>query len=946
MTKRLTEAVCFTPQTAETITSEKLALRNLTVSQWPDNPLAGLELGKAYKEQVYGVIKEWFTANTLPEERKNFTVAAFGSTARGELSFFSDIDLAIVSRRSMPKRKVTELKQALSQHLNDLGYFPEIKTWSLTPKDQEAFANDLVLLETIMLSEPVTGNEKLLGCLKNTTSAYNPQRKAIYQCFEMLKPRLIKREPGVFNLKWEHQGGLIDFLVLRSIALATGSQGSTTPEFLQGLQESSMLAPEEYQTLCMALSEFMIYRNEMHIFAQGNAERLGPRTRYYINQHLPQVGTPKELENRIELVRNQVHKISQKVIHQYLAGFGVDPKIYDTFPGLPTEKQLELVRSEKLLYSELAAWTSESTEVLQACMDQNPNWSVLNGIARSQSVTQEILQQIEAVTRKRSDFNFTRLQIAVNPETTPEILIDLYRHTYDDRIRSTIRKRLAHLLYDQREDIDSKLRPLVDAMIFYPPQLIPKVKFINGREWLRPTEGKVYLNFAGRLARGKNFIEFLKALDALNRSGVDFEAHVYGTVEPFIGNQMHDLWEKIATPDLIAKIKYHGQYTPKQLTGEIGQMSQLGFPVFLFSKGLVTKELLMSEAAVMTTTQGNIDVLETGIGCFDENSLESEITSRQIVGTIGQAVSRRPLMQVQAQTAKKFVEEHYSFDQWGEKISAAVDSVQPQSRSLLLLGTTHLIDPHGPVVWSRNLITYFQSRQRQADYYYPEEVMIKVSPNPLSADSVTLAPLEQFTRLAIKASHIGWNPSSVEAATRALIDFGSHPQASAFLASEEAKAMFYRKASDNDFDPLTLSYETLIFDEVDIYGILLKPHLKLARWLKLMQVPLPENQVIMSNGGIFPLLAIREKIRRGTPFIHVDHVLASDEPLLRGINDSDFYTPAEKQWLLSLNSLVKKATYLFLDRYLALWPVNARIAAELGVASEKICYIPNAVSIC
>ena len=926
----------------------KLQISNEAVTRWPENPIVGLEIGKAYKSLTYNLVAAWYDRE-IPEDLKDHIgIAAFGSTGRGELCYYSDSDLAIFHDGGIKKKIVEDYKKKLTVFLENSGLRPEVKVWGIRPRMQRLLKEDLVQAEMISSSELVVGHQTDLEALRNLVRN-DPRAKALYTIFELKKPRFIKTEEDVFNLKWEKKGGLINFMALRSIATAYGLETKTTIEALNGLQRLGVINTCECQFLSIALSEYMIYRNQMHIFAGDEAERLGSRTRRFIAQKIPQVGSPSQLKDRLETLKTGVSSITKRVMSGFLQEVGIDPNLYENFTALPIEEQLAYAHSSDKRLVELAAWSSENPAVLNACLQTAPSWSTLNAIARSKTASNETFKLAEKLTRYREELDFARMQLIVNPALPVETLTNIYLYTNNDRAKNLVKKRLAYIQYEGHIVIPSNLKHQVDSIIFYPLQN-PLVGLLDRSDiLLQPTQGKLYLNFAGRLAQGKNVVAYLRILEALHQKGVDFEAHIFGVAEPICVAEIQEFWDTVKDFSFVNKIKYHGRYTLEELAQNVKSMQEAGSPLFLLPKGLVSKELLSMGMPIFTTKEGNYDIEQSDMCALSENNLSAVIVATQIMNYLN---NPKDLSIIQVERARTNIQSNYSLECWGRQLANVFEDVQPHSQNVVLLGTSPLDGPHGPATWSRNLMRYLDTTGWKGQYVYSKDIMQPLAQRadmPLKNEIVQKNILEHlhiFVSSILKIREEEINQEAINSAYNALICLSYSTEAPNVLTTREAQNAFNLAVVSSGFDPTDIHYPSTVLDEVNIYRNTINPFLKLVRWIHLLKQPLPEAGVIVSQGTLHPLLALREKQQKGTPFIHVDHILASDETLLRGITNNGFYSDLEKKWFVALNTFLRRLTFSNLDRYIALWPVNQKVASlQFGLEPDKIIYIPNAVYI-
>ncbi len=426
----------------EGINQFKLQIIDEAVAQWPENPLIGLEIGQVYKGLAYGLVRAWYEQHVPEELKPKIGVAAFGSAARGELCFHSDLDLAIYPTGGVKKKTVETFKKGLSSFMESVGLNPEIKIWFIQPKLMKLMQEDLVLAEMVLSSEIVAGQPPDLDTLRRFTSS-GLEEKALYEIFRLKQARF-KREgdkDDVFNLKWA-EGGMVDFRVLRSIAFTYGITANTTVDILNGLQARQLINSKEQQFLCSILSEYLIYRNLMHVFAGGAIEKLDLQTRQYISQQIPTTGEPDKLKEHLDVSGRAVRTITKYVMDGFLQEMGIDPDLYDNFSKLELETQLHYARSSNKHLVELAAWSSEEPEVLMACLKTNPSWSILKATSQSRTAFIEVYDLIEQLTRPRPALEFVRRQLAVNPSVPMDTLTVVYQNTNNAEIRNIIKKRL------------------------------------------------------------------------------------------------------------------------------------------------------------------------------------------------------------------------------------------------------------------------------------------------------------------------------------------------------------------------------------------------------------------------------------------------------------------------------------------------------------------------
>ena len=324
-----------------------------------------------------------------------------------------------------------------------------------------------------------------------------------------------------------------------------------------------------------------------------------------------------------------------------------------------------------------------------------------------------------------------------------------------------------------------------------------------------------------------------------------------------------------------------------------------------------------------------------------------------VIGEIENSLKRTQEIEGKSRRGMDLIRERYSLEQWGKQIGKVIEEIRPGSKNVLLLGTTALTEPHGPAVWSENLLTYLGGTNLRGRYVYPYENIQPLIPIPNTYSGERLTPeveagilndLSVFTR-SVMAISTETDLSVIMQAEDVLIRLAHNQNAIRVLSSQRAYNTFSSAVLEAGYDPLELSYQSLVFDEENIYGTLIKPYLKVARWLHLLQTDLPEADVIITHGTLNPLLGIREKRENGKALIHVDHVLASEEPLLKGILDNNYYTDTERGWFANMNTLARRMAFMRADRYLALWPANHRIAVEhYGMPEGKVVYIPNGIN--
>jgi len=846
----------------------------------------------------------------------------------------------------------------LEQFLTQLGFDPEIKILNTTQTSTKYFNQDLVNSEIVIATDPVVGRPDLHTKFAQEASKSIPQ-KALYSIFEQRNPRgrNIKADTeDVFNIKWD-RGGLNDFLILRTIAKSYGSQQLETVACLKDLLNLGKITDSEFETLTDIFAQYLFFRNETHVFAGQEAERLGPKTRRHICDTLPSPGNPEEFKAHLKNLARYTHQTFLRVRDAFLKSQGINPEEWEKFDQLPIDAQLTYAKSTNPNCVSVAAWGTTDPKVLDVALENQPSYLVLQAVSRSRYVTPETLRKVEVICRNNPNFGFSRLMLAVQTNADPELLTLLFRNTTPDstqseKIRAIAKKRLAHFHYDTEYEIKDELKKELECIVFY-PESFHDYFLKNTEETLTPHPGRLYINYAGRLAVGKNFEAFLRLAAGLKERGIDFESHVFGPLEPSFSSHLELFWELFGhDQDLVKRIKYHGEYDLASLKKSVLQMQTLGTSVFVFSKGLTTKELLSMGQSVITTDKGNGDVSQLKVACLDEDQLQDPRYLEQLISNILQLCNSPENLKLQGLEAQAYVNDNYGLEKWGKCYKQLLKGIKPDFRSVLILGTGPLTAPHGPAVWSRNLLKYAQNDSEiDADYVtlpnsssviFNREAEIDCSKD----ESMAVCHSLEETIKTVLSVNPDCRPTNqtVDQFVSNLTELSKNPNAVAILSSKVAE-----KTTQSAFEHCGITQDQILYpviacDEVTSYGRPVRPMFKLVHLIESLQKELPESDVNISFGKPHVLVAVKEKVQRGTPFIYVDHVLASDEPLLQSILDSEYYSQQEKSWFQRLHALIKSTIRRYADKYVALWEINQNIAIkQLGIDPEKITLIPNGV---
>lgn len=567
----------------------KLDIRNQAVKLFPDNKMVGFDMGKAYKSLTYSAIEYWYNFFCPDECKQNYSIATFGSTARGELCLHSDTDILLIHNEQESMANISNAAHNLDNFLHETGFRPEIKIVSKNSLT-DGSNQDLVDSEIFTTAEYVIGKEETIFDLSKQTEEAH-LKKAIFTVIEQKNPRIhnLKHDgDDVFNIKWD-LGGINDFMILKSIARSYGAKGICSIDFLEELQRQNKISIEQLDELKGIYSEYLIYRNEMHFFADEAAERLGPKTRRFISESIPSVGTPDDIKQNLVGKRNKVHLIYSQVRNQFLLENGIEPNIYENFDSLSATDQIEYANSDNPDLVSLAAWSTSNPEVLEKALSNKQDYSILQAASRSSCATPSTLKKVEEYNRDNPSFGFSRLMLAVQNNADVELLVNLFKFTKpnsqrETKIRDIARRRLTHFHYDEENEIETNLQRQIETISFYPDSTVDNI-LDRAEEFIRPSPGKLYINYAGRLANGKNFDAFLRTIYVLHKAGIDFESHIFGTMEPSFFKDLNAFWQLYGDDqDLIKKLKYHGQYDLSSLKKSVKEMQGIGISIFLLAK--------------------------------------------------------------------------------------------------------------------------------------------------------------------------------------------------------------------------------------------------------------------------------------------------------------------------------------------------------------------------
>lgn len=956
------------------VRQEKLRLRDEAIKIFPDNPLAGFALGKAYKNLIYSLAENWYNSRIPQAYNIIVGLAASGSISRGESSFYSDIDFLL---HPVPTALSFFLSENLKNTFRNLGYSPDVKTIPFDPylpSEFEAITSPLifdpVFKEFVNSSDFIIGNMASYNSLKHLIEkqfdipANSARNKALYSIFEMKNPRNTSSVPtdDIFNLKFDN-GGLGDFLILRTIAKVYNSTKQTSPELLIELANRGYISSDEAGKLTEILSEYLLYRNDMHIFAGGSADLLGPKTRRYISKNIGWMSNPDVLKKRLTIHREFVRNTTVQVIRRFLRESGINPDIYENFSELPQDDQMQYANSPFALQRQLAAWCTTDNNVLNTAVKGGiHDYSTFQAAARSKYIDFETAAYIEKETRNVNYLSFVRLMLAVNPLTPTEVLVNLalYSDTqnkHGNKALSIALRRLTHLQYEDK--IPLNIKPIVDSLIFYPNDFFQPDNFIKrAQNTEKITERLPYLNFAGRLIGWKNFEAYLKILSIIHKKGIKFEAHIFGPLEPGFASELQLLWLHLPSDSAFYdKLKFHGNYNLHQLKESIFKMRRVGKPLFLFSKDKVSKELLSINQPILTTHQGNTDIDFQGLTDFREDHLNDPEYLAEIANLIIRNFREdRPEHIKITENAAEIVRSEFNLSNWCRKINRVIEELNPSGNRLILLGKGNLNAPQGVASWFRNLIKFHRNTHSwQSEYIkttagidpiiFSEDINAVQNRSSYENEDEVFYNLENLIKsiLNVPENDIP-SPDAQDQFLLSLIALSQNPNSIPILsgskANEIAKKVFLESGINNG----QILYQVVACDELNAYGKPVNPMLKITRLVQLLQTELTPADVILFREAAQSIIGIKEKILHQIPLIHVDHVLASDRSLIKNIESNRLYSKEEKEWFRVIFELLRRSCYRYLDKYIAVWPENQQIVTrEFGVPIEKTVYIPNGI---
>ena len=933
----------------------KLNIRNDAVKLFPDNKMVGFEMGKAYKSLTYSAIEYWYNFFCPDECKQNYSLATFGSTARGELCLHSDTDILLIHNEQESITNITNAAHSLDNFLHETGFRPEIKIVSKNSLT-DGSNQDLVDSEIFSTAEYVIGREETIFDLSKQSEEAH-LKKAIFTVIEQKNPRIhnLKHDGNdVFNIKWD-LGGINDFMILKSIARSYGAKGICSIDFLEELQRQNKISVEQLDELKGIYSEYLIYRNEMHFFADEAAERLGPKTRRFISESIPSVGTPDDIKQNLVDKRTKVHSIYSQVRNQFLLENGIEPNVYENFDSLSATEQMKYASSDNPDFVSLAAWSTSNSEVLETALSNRQDYSILQAASRSSCATPATLKKVEEYNRNNPSFGFSRLMLVVQNNADVELLVNLFKFTKpnsqrETKIRNIARRRLTHFHYDEENEIEANLQKQIETISFYPDSTVDDILNYS-EEFIKPSPRKLYINYAGRLANGKNFDAFLRTIYILHKAGVDFESHIFGTMEPSFFKDISAFWQLYGDDKtLIQKLKYHGQYDLSSLKKSVKEMQSSGIPIFLFSKGLASKELLAMGQPLITTNNGNDDVSATGMTWVDESQSSNPDYLNSVASNIlTQAESNEELKQ-SGQPAQQFVEKEYGLEKWGQRLISEIKKLKPESQKILILGTAQLDSPHGPSSWSRNLLKFSSSLgETKVDYvalHASNSIIFQSADEKSNEEEMNVHNiLSEVINTVMSVPSEGKIPDSMlDKFVGQMIKLSNISNSVSTLSKGTAKNIAQKEFAKYGISEKQILYPLIACDEVTSYGKPVRPLLRLTHIIEMLQKTLPQSDINISFGTVHPLIAIKEKIENGIPFVYVDHILASDEPLIEAFLNSNYYSKEEKQWFSSLHKLIRQATQKYMDRYIAMWEINQNIAVkQFGIPKEKVVLIPNGI---
>ena len=572
-------------------------------------------------------------------------------------------------------------------------------------------------------------------------------------------------------------------------------------------------------------------------------------------------------------------------------------------------------------------------------------------VAKNPKAELPSLKHAERTTRRGIEHKQTRLLLSLHNSSTLELLLKLFYYSKDGEIFSKIRTRLTQRQY-YGECFPCELKSVIDIVVLFPEWYSRQVyrdKIID----LKASPETLYIIFVGRLTEDKNVLLYFEVIKKLFALGIKFEAHIFGPLDPTYTTTINNFWSlsNDYKSELFNLIKYHGRYNSEYIRARLIELKSTGSPIALFSKGLVTKELVISGVPIITTSRGNYDLLS-----IDHDILES-IGLPELV-EIDRLIKKLELYTVKINYKKitskalvyqEIVQKKFNLKKWGDKIINELRGLSPAIQSIVVYGPNSINAPHGPVVWSSNFIKYLQFYQKHIQGHY-------ICPtNPVRGDSCSGVP-KVFSTLQEFSKHlINIIDAIIEIQNNSITDSVLLLALNAFFWLSDLSDTKYLFRNTfvinkvlNHFNKIKIKtnfefYKNTILLNNDENSDFQIRALKIESLVKQMSTSTLRANICISNLDRSGLVGLKNKFRFGTHLIHVDHALATNDSILIKLKNNT-YDQTEIDWFRGLIKLLKIAVYKYLDRYIALWPANVELAHKTwDIPIDKILYIPTGV---
>lgn len=175
--------------------------------------------------------------------------------------------------------------------------------------------------------------------------------------------------------------------------------------------------------------------------------------------------------------------------------------------------------------------------------------------------------------------------------------------------------------------------------------------------------------FLSNLIKSKGIIDFLEALNILNRKGIDFNASIVGAEGDFTATELNSI---IAEANLYNKVKYLGAIYQDEKNEIIAANDVLVFPTKNDIWGNVIIEAMQFGIPVISTIEGAIpEIIDDGVTGF----LAEKNSPAQIADKIEILIKNPSLVESMGNAARKKYEVKYTLELFENNMKAVFDKV-------------------------------------------------------------------------------------------------------------------------------------------------------------------------------------------------------------------------------------------------------------------------------